>query len=72
MVRERMGATGVKPTPVDYAKALEQAIVEVLGHEAGHIGPERPIAPGAAPFLGDLRPRRRPRRRSGGFISRRS
>jgi len=27
--------------------------VEVLGHEAGHIGPERPIAPGAAPFLGE-------------------
>jgi len=25
----------------------------VIGHEAGHIGPERPIAPGAQPFLGE-------------------
>lgn len=54
MVRERMvPGAGVKPTPADYASALEQAIVEVIGHEAGHIGPERPIAPGTQPFLGE-------------------
>ncbi len=53
MVRERAGTGGVKPSPADYAAALEQAIVEVIGHEAGHIGPERPIAPGASPFLGE-------------------
>ena len=53
MVRQQTSATGVKPTPTDFAQALEQAIVEVIGHEAGHIGPERPIVPGAQPFLGE-------------------
>lgn len=53
MVRQQVVASGVKPTPSDYAAALEQAIVEVIGHEVGHIGPERQIAPGASPFLGE-------------------
>ena len=44
---------GGKPTPADYAGALERAIVEVIGHESGHIGPERPLTPGAVPFLGE-------------------
>lgn len=51
MVRQQ--TSGMKPTPADFSQALEQAIVEVIGHEAGHIGPERPIAPGAVPFLGE-------------------
>lgn len=51
MVRRQ--TAGSKPTPADFTQALEQAIVEVIGHEAGHIGPERPIAPGAVPFLGE-------------------
>lgn len=51
MVRQQ--TAGSKPTPADFTQALEQAIVEVIGHEAGHIGPERPIAPGAVPFLGE-------------------
>jgi hypothetical protein len=53
MVRQQTTPGGSKPTPADYTDALERAIVEVIGHEAGHIGPERPIAPGAQPFLGE-------------------
>lgn len=53
MVRQQLGAGGAQPTPADYTSALEQAIVEVIGHEAGHIGPERAIAPGSVPFLGE-------------------
>lgn len=54
MVRQQLRpGGGFAPTPTDYAHALEQAIVEVIGHEAGHIGPERPLAPGAMPFLGE-------------------
>jgi hypothetical protein len=53
LVRRQLAASGGKPTPAAYADALEKAIVEVIGHESGHIGPERPIAPGATPFLGE-------------------
>jgi len=53
MVRQQAGP-GTKPAPADFAKALEQAIVEVIGHEAGHIGPERPIGQlRTQPFLGE-------------------
>jgi hypothetical protein len=51
MVRQQ--TMGAKPTPADFTQVLEQAIVEVIGHEAGHIGHERPIAPGVTPFLGE-------------------
>jgi len=51
MVREQ--SAGAKPTLADFSSALERAIVEVLAHESGHIGPERPISPGATPFLGE-------------------
>ena len=53
IIHQQFNLSKIKPTSNDYIDALERAIVEVIGHESGHIGPERPIAPGAVPFLGE-------------------
>jgi len=53
MLHEQLGHA--KPTPQAYQEALERAIVEVIGHEAGHIGEhERPIEQQRIqPFFGE-------------------
>jgi hypothetical protein len=54
MIRQQMSANGTQPTPADFTQALERAIVETIGHEAGHIGPERsPDQLRTQPFLGE-------------------
>jgi hypothetical protein len=54
MVQQQLSISGAKPSVQGYVDALEKAIVEVIGHEAGHIGPERPAeALKTQPFLGE-------------------